>query len=195
MTGQEEKPGQVDMTGAGGSMPKEYTVVPVPVGELKTTEGNELLSKPVQDLQGHQIGTLETLIVDTFSGQIQYAIVAIEDGTHLHPVPWSAIHVKHSGSETPMATIDTSKYQIMPSLMITDSRDLSPSVKQIVKEMEVVREQEPRKAHSRHQIVKEPAGSGPMGEDKAGGDGLSGTRALPPEKDSPGYKHEKDKRD
>jgi hypothetical protein len=58
-----------------------------------------------------------------------------------------------------------------------------------------VREQEPRKAHSRHQIVKEPAGSGPMGEDKAGGDGLSGTRALPPEKDSPGYKHEKDKRD
>jgi sporulation protein YlmC with PRC-barrel domain len=195
MTGQEEKPGQVDMTGAGGSMPKEYTVVPVPVGELKTTEGNELLSKPVQDLQGHQIGTLETLIVDTFSGQIQYAIVAIEDGTHLHPVPWSAIHVKYSGSETPMATIDTSKYQIMPSLMITDSRDLSPSVKQIVKEMEVVREQEPRKAHSRHQIVKEPAGSGPMGEDKAGGDGLSGTRALPPEKDSPGYKHEKDKRD
>ena len=81
MTGQEEKPGQVDMTGAGGSMPKEYTVVPVPVGALKTTDGNELLSKPVQDLQGHQIGTLEKLIVDTFSGQIQYAILAIEDGT------------------------------------------------------------------------------------------------------------------
>jgi len=194
MTGQDEKPGQVDMTGAGGSMPKEYTVVPVPVGELKSTEGNELLSKPVQDLQGHQIGTLETLIVDTFSGQVQYAIVAIENGTHLHPVPWSAIHVKQNGSGTPTAMIDTSKYQIMPSLMITDSQDLSPSVKQIVAEMEVLREREPGKAHSREQIVKEPAGSGPMGEDKAGGDGLSGTRALPPEKDSPGYEHEKDKR-
>ena len=195
MTGQEEKPGQVDMTGTGGSMPKEYTVVPVPVGELKPTEGNELLSKPVQDRQGHHIGTLETLIVDTFSGQIQYAIVAIENGTHLHPVPWSAIHVKHNGSDNTVAMIDTSQYQVMPSLMITDSQDLSPSIKQIVKEMEVVREQEPRKAHSRDQIVKEPAGSGSMGEDKAGGDGLSGTRALPPQKDSPGYEHAKDKRD
>lgn len=194
MPGQQEKPGQLDMTGAGGSMPKEYTVIPVPVGELKTTEdNNELLSKPVQDLQGHKIGTLETLIVDTFSGQIQYAIVAIENGTHLHPVPWSAIHVKHNGSGPPIATIDTSKYQIMPSLMMTDSQDLSPSVKQIVKDMEVLREREPAKSHSRDQIVKEPAGSGPMGEDKAGGDGLSGTRALPPEKDSPGYKHEKDR--
>jgi hypothetical protein len=195
MTGQEEKPGQVDMTGAGGSMPKEYTVVPVPVGALKTTDGNELLSKPVQDLQGHQIGTLEKLIVDTFSGQIQYAILAIEEGTHLHPVPWSAIHVKHNGSDSTVATIDTSQYQVMPSLMITDSQDLSPPVKQIVAEMEVLREREPGKSHSREQIVKEPAGSGPMGEDKAGGDGLSGTRALPPQKDSPGFEHEKDKRD
>ena len=195
MPGQQEKPGQLDMTGAGGSLPKEYTVVPVPVGELKTTEGNELLSKPVKDQQGHKIGTLETLIVDTFSGRIEYAVLAIENGTHLHPVPWSAIQVKRNGSDGATATIDTSKYQIMPSLMRDDSRDLSPSVKQIVKDMEVLREREPRKSHSREQIVMEPAGSGPMGEEKAGGDGLSGTRALPPEKDSPGYKHEKDKRD
>ena len=34
-----------------------------------------------------------------------------------------------------------------------------------------------------------------MGEDKSGGGGLSGERALPPEKDSPGFKREKDKRD
>ncbi|HET8721261.1 MAG TPA: PRC-barrel domain-containing protein [Nitrospira sp.] len=195
MTGQEEKPGQVDMTGAGGSMPKDYTVVPVPVGELKTTEGNELLAKPVQDLQGRKIGTLEKLIVDTYSGRIEYAVVAIENGTHLHPVPWSAIQVKHNGSGPAKAMIDTSKYQIMPSLMRDDSKDLSPSVKQLVKDMEVLREREPGKSQSREMIVKEPAGSGPMGEDKAGGDGLSGTRALPPEKDSPGYKHEKEKRD
>jgi hypothetical protein len=194
MTGQEAKPGQVDMTGAGGSMPKEYTVIPVPGGELKTTEGNELLSTPVKDLQGHHIGTLEKLIVDSYSGRIEYAIVAIEHGTHLHPVPWSAIQVKDNGSGSRIATIDTSKYQIMPSLMMTDSQDLSPSVKQIVKDMEVLREREPGKSHSREQIVKEPAGSGPMGEDKAGGDGLSGTRALPPQKDSPGYKHEQENR-
>ena len=93
--------------------------------------------------------------------------------------------------------IDTSKYQIMPSLMRDDSRDLSPSIKQIVKEMEVLREREPRKSEARDRdlIVKEPAMGGPMGEEKAGGAGLSGERALPPEKDSPGYKREKEKRD
>ena len=197
MPGQQEKPGQLDMTGAGGTMPKEYTVIPVPVGELTTTDKNELLRRPVKDLQGHNIGTLETLIVDTHSNRIEYAILAIEDGTHLHPVPWSAIQVKRNGSGPPMAMIDTSKYQIMPSLMRDDSKDLSPSMKQIVKEMEVLREREPRKSQSRDRdlIVKEPALGGPMGEEKAGGGGLSGERALPPEKDSPGYKHEKDKRD
>jgi hypothetical protein len=197
MPGQQEKPGQLDMTGAGGTMPKEYTVIPTPVGELTTTNSNQLLSKPVKDLQGHTVGTLEKLIVDTHSGRIEYAILAIENGTHLHPVPWSAIQVKRNGNNAAAAVIDTSKYQIMPSLMRDDSKDLSPSVKQMVKEMEVLREREPRKSQARDHdlIVKEPAIGGPMGEDRAGGGGLSGERALPPEKDSPGYKHEKDKRD
>lgn len=193
--GQQEKPGQLDMTGAGGSMPKEYAVLPVPVGELTTTNSNVLLSKPVKDLQGKQLGTLEKLIVDTHSGQIEYAVVAIEDGTHLHPVPWSAIQIKKDGSGTLTPTIDTSKYQIMPSVMRHDSMDLSPSIKQLVKEMEVLRDREPRKSQSRELIVKEPAMGGPHAEDKAGGDGLTGPRALPPEKDSPGFEHEKEKRD
>jgi len=197
MPGQQEKPGQLDMTGAGGSMPKEYAVLPIPVGELTTTNSNVLLKKPVKDLQGNTIGTLENLILDTHSGRIEYAIVAIENGTTLHPVPWSAIQVKRNGKDTPTATIDTSKYQIKPSVMRDDSRDLSPSIKQIVKEMEVLRDREPRKSETRDRdlIVKEPAMGGPMGEEKAGGSGLSGERALPPEKDSPGYKREKEKRD
>jgi sporulation protein YlmC with PRC-barrel domain len=197
MPGQQEKPGQLDMTGAGGSMPKEYAVLPVPVGELTTTNSNVLLKKPVKDLQGNTIGTLENLIVDTHSGRIEYAIVAIENGTHLHPVPWSAIQVKRNGKDAPTATIDTSKYQLMPSVMRDQSMDLSPSVKEIVKEMQVLRDREPRKSQARDRdlIVKEPAMGGPMGEEKAGGGGLSGERALPPEKDSPGYKREKDKRD
>jgi sporulation protein YlmC with PRC-barrel domain len=195
--GRQEKPGQLDMTGAGGSMPKEYAVLPVPVGELTTTNSNVLLKKPVKDLQGNTIGTLENLIVDTHSGRIEYAIVAIENGTHLHPVPWSAIQVKRNGKDAPTATIDTSKYQLMPSVMRDSSMDLSPSVKEIVKEMQVLRDREPRKSQARDRdlIVKEPAMGGPMGEEKAGGGGLSGERALPPEKDSPGYKREKDKRD
>ena len=193
--GGQEKPGQLDMTGAGGSMPKEYAVLPVPVGELTTTNSNVLLSKPVKDLQGKQLGTLEKLIVNTHSGRIEYAVLAIENGTHLHPVPWSAIQIKKEGSGTLTPTIDTSKYQIMPSVMRDDSMDLSPSIKQLVKEMEVLRDREPRKSQSRELIVKEPAMGGPHAEDKAGGDGLTGPRALPPEKDSPGFEHEKEKRD
>jgi sporulation protein YlmC with PRC-barrel domain len=197
MPGRQQKPGQLDMTGAGGSVPKAYAVLPVPVGELTTTNSNVLLNKPVKDQNGHTLGTLEKLIVDTHSGAIEYAVVAIENGTHLHPVPWSAIQVKRNGSGPLTAMIDTSKYQIMPSNMREDSMDLSPSIKQMVKEMQVLRDREPRKseARDRNLIVKEPAIGGPMGEDKAGGSGLSGERALPPQKDSPGYERAKEKRD
>jgi sporulation protein YlmC with PRC-barrel domain len=195
MPGRQEKPGQLDMTGAGGSMPKEYAVLPVPVGEITSTTNNLLLSKPVKDLQGKTVGTLENFIVDTHSGRIEYAVVAIENGTHLHPVPWSAIQVKKDGQGNLNATIDTSKYQLMPSVMRDQSMDLSPSVKELVKDMQVLRDREPRKSQSREQIVKEPTLGGPHGEEKAGIGGLSGERALPPEKDSPGFKREKDKRD
>jgi hypothetical protein len=191
--GRQEKPGQLDMTGAGGSIPKEYTVLPVPVGDLETTNGNVLLKKPVKDLQGNQLGTLEKLIVDTHSGQIEYAVMAIEEGTHLHPVPWSAIQIKHGQNGALTPTIDTSKYQIMPSVMREDSMDLSPSIKQLVKEMQVLRTREPGK--SRDLAFKERPAAGPMGEDKTGGLAPSGSRALPPEKDSPGYEREREKRD
>jgi sporulation protein YlmC with PRC-barrel domain len=194
--GQQEKPGQLDMTGRGGSIPKEYAIEPVPVGEIASTKSHLLVGKPVHDLQGKVVGTLENFIVDRHTGRIEYAIVAIEGGTHLHPVPWSAIQVKKKGNDTMSATIDTSKYQLMPSVMMRDqSMDLAPSVKDLVREMEVLRNREPGKSKSRDQIVKEPAMGGPMGEEKAGGGGLSGERALPPEKDSPGFKREKDKRD
>jgi sporulation protein YlmC with PRC-barrel domain len=194
--GQQEKPGQLDMTGAGGSIPKEYAIEPVPVGEIASTKSHLLLGKPVRDLQGKTVGTLENFIVDKHSGRIEYAIVAIEGGTHLHPVPWSAIQVKKKGNDTMTATIDTSKYQLMPSVMMRDqSMDLAPSVKDLVRQMQVLRDREPGKSKSRDMIVKEPAVGGPHGEEKAGGGGLSGERALPPDKDSPGFKREKDKRD
>jgi sporulation protein YlmC with PRC-barrel domain len=194
--GQQEKPGQLDMTGTGGSIPKEYAIEPVPVGEIASTKSHRLLGKPLHDLKGNAVGTLENFIVDKHTGRIEYAIVAIEGGTHLHPVPWSAIQVKKTGHDSLSATIDTSKYQLMPSVMMRDqSMDLAPSVKELVTQMQVLRDREPGKSKRRDMIVKEPAMGGPMGEEKAGGGGLSGERALPPEKDSPGFKREKEKRD
>lgn len=195
MPGRQEKPGQLDMTGAGGSMPTDYAILPVPVGEITTTQSNVLLKKPVKDPQGKTVGTLENFIVDAHSGRIEYAILAIENGTHLHPVPWSAIQLRRDSNNKLNPTIDTSKYQIMPSLMRDQSMDLSPPVKELVMEMNVLRAREPQKSQTRESFVKEPAIGGPMGEDKAGGGGLSGERGLPPEKDAPGFKREKDKRD
>ena len=193
--GRQEKPGQLDMTGAGGSMPKEYAVLPIPVGKITTTKNNILLSKPVKNFQGKTVGTLENFVVDTHSGRIEYAIVALEGGTHLQPVPWSAIQIKRDqrGTLTPM--IDTSKYQLTPSLGKDQAKDLSPSLKELVTQMEVLRAREPHKSKTRESVVKEPAIGGPHGEEKAGGGGLSGERALPPEKDAPSFKREKDKRD
>jgi sporulation protein YlmC with PRC-barrel domain len=180
------------MTGAGGSIPKEYAVLPIPVGELTTATSNEFLRRPVNDQKGTKIGTLESFIMDTHSGKIEYAIVALKEGANLQPVPWSAIQIKRDGRGTLVPTIDTSKYQLTPSLTKKDTTDLSPSIKELVAQMEVLREQEPRKSTMREPVMKEPAVGGPFGEDQTGSGGLSGARALPPES-APGFEREKDK--
>ncbi|MER3423758.1 MAG: hypothetical protein C4293_11550 [Nitrospiraceae bacterium] len=62
-----------------------------------------------------------------------------------------------------------------------DAKDLSPDIQQIVKRMETLREREQE---------GRAATGGPMGEEKAGGQGLSGPRALPPG-EAPVFEQEK----
>jgi sporulation protein YlmC with PRC-barrel domain len=192
---QQEKPGQLDMTGEGGAVPKEYTVLPVPVGGFQDTKSNVLIHRSVKDQQGEMIGTIENFIMDTHSGRIEYAVIAIEHGTHLHPVPWSAIKLVRHGEDSMEPVIDTAQYQLMPSMGMHEAKDLSPSVKQLVQEMQALRDREPRKASKREGLgVKEPAAGGPHGEDVAGGGGLSGPRELPPDK-APSFEEEGKKPD
>lgn len=194
--GREEKPGQLDMTGAGGAVPKQYAVLPIPLGSFEASRGNLLLHKPVRDLHGKKLGTLENLLMDTHTGHVEYAVILIEGGTHLHPVPWAAVQVKRNeqGELTPV--IDTSKYQLYPEITLKDAKDLSPSVQQLVQDMQILREREPRKAPGREGlgVTKQPASAGPMGEEQAGGGGPSGTRALP-SGNAPGFEEEQKKRD
>jgi sporulation protein YlmC with PRC-barrel domain len=193
---QQEKPGQLDMTGEGGSVPKEYTVLPVPVGGFEDTKNNVLIHRAVKDQQGKVIGTIENFITDTHSGRIEYAVIAIEHGTHLHPVPWSAIKLVRHGKDSVEPVIDTAQYQLMPSMGMHETKDLSPSVKKLVQEMQILRDRESHKASKREGLgVNEPAAGGPHGEDTAGGAGLSGPRALPPEKVAPGFEQEGKKKD
>jgi hypothetical protein len=192
---QQEKPGRLDMTGAGGAVPKEYAVLPVPLGEFQATSSNILLHQPVKDLQGNPIGTLENFLMDTHTGQVEYAVIRLEGGTHLHPVPWSAITLNH-GENGVVPFIDTAKYKLRPEVSLQDMKDLSPSVKQLVQEMEVLRAREPRKAPTREGlgITERPAAGGPHGEAAVGGAGPSGPRALPPGK-APGFEEEAKKAD
>jgi sporulation protein YlmC with PRC-barrel domain len=192
---QQEKPGQLDMTGAGGAVPKEYTVLPVPTGEFQATQSNVLLHQDVKDLQGKTIGTIENFLLDTHTGRIEYVVIAIDNGTHLHPVPWSAIKLTRDQKGRSVPVIDTAQYQLMPSVSLHEMKDMSPSVKELVQEMQALRDREPRKAPKREGLgVKEPAAGGPHGEDAAGGGGLSGPRALPPDK-APSFEEEGKKRD
>ena len=192
----QEKPGQLDMTGKGGAVPKEFAILPVPLGGFEASRGNLLLHKPVKDLQGKKIGSLENLLMDTHTGRIEYAVVLIEGGTHLHPVPWAAVQLKHNEKGELMPVIDTSKYQVYPNITLKDAKDLSPSVQQLVQEMQILREREPRKAPGRQGlgVTELPAAGGEMGEENAGGAGPSGSRALPPGK-APGFEEEQKKRD
>ncbi|HET7057539.1 MAG TPA: hypothetical protein VFI05_02330 [Nitrospiraceae bacterium] len=194
--GRQEKPGQLDVAGKGGTEPKEYAILPIPLGGFEPSHSNLLLHKPVLDLHGKKLGTLENLLMDTHLGRIEYAVILIEGGTHLHPVPWAAVQLKRNekGELTPV--IDTSKYQLYPGITMKDVKDLSPSVQQLVQDMEILQQREPRKAPQRKGlgITELPAAGGEMGEEKEGGGGPSGSRALPPGQ-APGFKEEQKKRD
>lgn len=184
----QEKPGQLDMTGAEGYPPGRYAVLPIPRGELRESSGTPFLHKPVKNLQGQQVGTIEDLIMDTKTGRVEYAVILIEGTTHhLHPVPWSAIKLK----EDLIPVIDTSKYKLTPDVTLKDAKDLSPDIQYIVKRMETLREREQKQAGQRQPVIKEPAAGGGQGEDEAVG--LSGPRALPPG-EAPGFEDEKAKR-
>jgi sporulation protein YlmC with PRC-barrel domain len=196
--GGQEKPGQLDMAGKGGTEPKEYAVLPIPLGGFEASRGNLLLHKPVTDLHGKKVGTLENLLMDTHTGRVEYAVILIEGGTHLHPVPWAAVQLKRNAKGELNPVIDTSQYQLYPGITMKDAKDLSPSVQQLVQDMDmqILREREPRKASGRQGlgITELPAAGGEMGEEKAGGGGPSGSRALPPGK-APGFEEEQKKRD
>lgn len=191
--GKQDKPGRLDITGGKGFPPEEYAVVPVRRGELKSV-GNQALQKPLQNLKGERVGHIDNLLLDAKTGRIEYAVIELEDTYYLKPVPYAAIQLKQKGDEI-VPIIDTTKYDLSPVLSMKDTKDLSPAVTDIVKQMQTLREREPRKAGQREGAgVKEPPIGGPMGETEAGGGGLSGPRGLPPG-NAPGFEQEKKKHD
>lgn len=129
--GQQEKPGQLDMTGPHGYPPKEYAVLPVPLGELKGVSDDSLLYSPVKNAEGNVIGSVENILMDSHTGQIEYAVVLLDDSERLEAVPWA--HMKKGPNEAHEEFIlDTMHFELSPSL--DASNDRSPEVEKLLED-------------------------------------------------------------
>jgi sporulation protein YlmC with PRC-barrel domain len=180
------------MTGGQGYPPKDYAVVPLRRGKLKSDAGNALIQKPVMNLQGERVGTLDNLLVDTATGKIEYAVILVaHTAHHLHPIPWTAVKVKRDVKEKDRMIVDTNQYKIHPDVSMKDVMDLSPAVETLVKNMETLRADEQTRAKKRP-IERS---TGPIGEQETGGAGPSAERSEPPPGQAPGFEDEKSKRD
>ena len=129
--GQQENPGQLDMTGPHGYPPKEYAVLPVPMGELKSVNDDSLLHSPVMNAEGQVIGSVASGLMDSHTGQIEYAVVLLDDSERLEVVPWA--HMKKGPNEAKQEFIlDTRNYQL--SLSPGASNDRSPEVEKLLED-------------------------------------------------------------
>ena len=135
--GKQENPGQLDMTGPHGYPPKEYAMLPVPLGELKSV-GNEnsLLHSSVKNAEGKVIGSLDSLLMDSQTGQIEYAVVLLNDSKRLEAVPWA--HMKIGSNQAKQAklefTLDTTHFQLSPSPGAAKDRSLE--VEKLIKDLQ-----------------------------------------------------------
>jgi len=130
--GKQEKPGQLDMTGPHGYPPKEYAMLPVPLGELKSVSKNSLLHSSVKNAEGKVIGSVESLLMDSHTRQIEYAVVLLDDSKRLEAVLWA--HLKQVPNQGKQEFIlNTTHYQLSPSPGA--SKDRSLEVESLVADM------------------------------------------------------------
>ena len=143
--GHQEKPGRVDMTGPHGYPPKEYAVLPVPVGELKSVNDDSLLNSPVMNAEGQVIGSIASVLMDSHTGQLEYAVVLLDDPERLEVVPWA--HMKKGSTETKQEFIfDTTQEQL--SLSPGASKDRSLDVDKLLEDTRATLRAEGRSAES-----------------------------------------------
>jgi sporulation protein YlmC with PRC-barrel domain len=82
-----------DMT-EGKMPPKEFKLAPpIPEGNLKTADNHQFLRKDVKNRNGESVGTIEKIIVDSETGKVAYAEVALKEIKQLVPIPWGLFKV------------------------------------------------------------------------------------------------------
>lgn len=133
--GRQDKPGQLDMTGKHGYPPKEYAILPVPRGEFKVAGRHSLLNSPVQNSEGKTIGKIESLVMDSKTGEIEYAVVSMPDATNaLQAVPWAVFSIHRDGQNNHLV-LDTRQYQLAPDVTQKEMTKRPPAIEQILKDM------------------------------------------------------------
>ncbi len=136
--GKQDKPGQLDMTGPQGYPPKQYAVLPVPLGKFMNVGEHALLNSPIYTPNGKILGSLENLIMDSETGQIEYAVVFVNDTDRLEVVPWARFKVQRNTDEKRLV-LNTNQYQLSPGIAAKDVADGSPDRDQLIKAMESTR--------------------------------------------------------
>lgn len=136
--GRQDKPGQLDMTGPQGYPPKQYALLPIPIGKFVTVGEHTLLNSPVYSPNGTIVGSLESMIMDSETGHIEYAVVLVNETNRLEVAPWAHFRVQRDRDEKRLV-LNTKQYQLSPSITVKDVTDGSPDQEHLVKAMESTR--------------------------------------------------------
>lgn len=170
----------MDMTGEKSGVPSGYDVVPVRRGQLQDEKGG-MLDQEVKNPQGETLGTIEKLLKDTKTGKIEYAVLELADTKFQLPLQWSLF--KQQGDKL---TLKATKEELKTPVNSSLAKDNTPEISQYMNEINSVR-QNPTGGQTGIGITDQPASVGSMGEEKAGGGGPAGTRALPPQGQAPQF--------
>ena len=132
--GKQTMPGQLDMTTSQGYPQKEYAILPIPLGEFKVSNEETIRRGPVKGMDGKVLGSLETMIVDSETGKVEYAVVRLKETNELQAIPWPYFTMKGKGERSELV-LNTKEYQLFPELSAKDQKDRSPAIDKLVKEM------------------------------------------------------------
>jgi sporulation protein YlmC with PRC-barrel domain len=181
-TGQHPQ-GSLDMTNTKDATPGEYAVLPLARGQKKEVTDSNLIGDEVKGKDGQVIGTLDKMIMDTKTGKIEYGVINLADTHETWPILWNSFKVNKKTGEV---TLNLTRDQIPGEKALQESKDLSPDIKKLMKDMQKNMGQ-PIVNPQGLGVTKQPASGGGQGEDQAGGGGPSGPRGDPLSNKAPGY--------
>lgn len=181
MKGGQAADATTDLTGGKTGTPDEYADTPVRQGSLVEVKDSQWVNKKVKSSQGNTLGTVEQILKDQKTGDIEYAVLSFKDSDRLVPMRWSQFKPQGDGLQ-----INMKEEEFKQTINSFSPEDTSPDVRMYMKQIDQVRKA-PKAGASKGSgtATGQPAAAGPMGEEATGG-GVSGNQGLPPGK-APGH--------